>query len=209
MKLGEMKIHSYSFSFPTEETPAWSASVDRWYQLDPFSYGLVAGYHHWKQNLNSLPLSLVILGSAGASNETDRSFAKSGAVSPSKFVHTLPNVRVTPLLQSLNWTGPVLCLQNDPETLQQALREAMGFLGKKFPVIWILSVVREKIHYKARCLELLEMNGEVEIHQGDLSALSIVKEDLLFLKWLGEFRTIGEGFTIQDYELRKKESSRE
>src|SRR4051812_32368269 len=92
-----LKIHRFDFEYPTQVEPSWSKAVSRWYQLDAFAYGLVEGYDRFKKHL--CKPSLIILASPEASNETDRAFVETGALSPSKFAHTLPNIRCSPLCQ--------------------------------------------------------------------------------------------------------------
>src|SRR4051794_13717675 len=132
---------SYNFWFPAQMEPLWSHQVERWYQLDAYSYGLAQAYFSWKGQLEDRP-DFIILASPEASNRTDFLFAKTGGTSPSKFVHTLPNVRSSSLCQIIGWNGPLLCLQNDPYTLATGLREAADLLVSPFKRIWVLGVTR-------------------------------------------------------------------
>lgn len=138
--------HSLSFDFPATVEPAWAAKVDRWYQLDAFAYGLSQAWWQLQTELSARP-SFILLASPGASNETDWNFARGGATSPSKFVHTLPNVRASALCQVMDWAGPMLCLQNDPETLESAIAEGTRMLGAQWPLIWVMNVVGGAGHY--------------------------------------------------------------
>jgi hypothetical protein len=130
---------SFSFPFPAPIEPNWKTKVDRWYQLDAPAYGLAEFYEQHRAQLNSPP-DLIVLASPSASNATDYQFASQGAQSPAKFVHTLPNIRVSPLCQVMNWNGPVLCVQNGEKTLESAINEAKYLLSDQLKRIWVLSV---------------------------------------------------------------------
>lgn len=131
---------SAKIPFPAKETPTWAAMSDRWYQLDQPGYSLPQAFTLLKEDLGALP-DLILLASPQASNPTDRDFARSGANSPSKFVHTLPNIRAVSLLQAMEWSGPLLCVQNDPSTLESAVEEAELELETKPELkrIWVIS----------------------------------------------------------------------
>jgi hypothetical protein len=136
-----LQHHRFSFTFPAASEPSWSQKVERWYQLDAAAYGLVQGFSELRESLGSRP-DMIVLASPRASNSTDRSFAVTGASSPSKFVHTLPNVRGAPLLQVMGWGGPVICVQDDPQTILNGIDQALGFLetDSRLHRIWVLSV---------------------------------------------------------------------
>lgn len=127
------------YVFPIKEPPEWANQIDRWYQLDAFAYGLPEAYFSLKR-LNETPPDLILLASAASSNETDFHFAQSGANSPSKFVHTLPNIRGSTLCQLMHWKGPLLCIQHDPTTQITALSEAIDLISASRKKIWIWSV---------------------------------------------------------------------
>jgi 3-oxoacyl-(acyl-carrier-protein) synthase len=129
----------WNFSFPVKTEPEWKEKVDRWYQLDAFSYGLAEFYSLHSEKLGPSP-SMILLASPGASNDTDLQFVKTGASSPGKFVHTLPNIRGSALCQVMNWSGPLLCLEHDPRTHESAVQEAKHLLSPTRPVIWVLGV---------------------------------------------------------------------
>ena len=151
------------FTFPIKEEPRWKTEVDRWYQLDPFSYALTHFYSESELNHFKKP-SMIILASPAASNETDRSFVETGASSPGKFVHTLPNVRCSPLCQVMKWTGPVLCLQKDPSTQISAIQEAAWFLDEKNQDIWVLSVRGKSNHFVAEAFVLGMNESKTNAH---------------------------------------------
>ena len=131
---------SFHFEHPAKEEPIWKNIIERWYQLDAFAYGLAQAYTIWKPRIHSSP-AMILLASPQASNETDFQFARGGATSPAKFVHTLPNIRCSPLCQIMEWSGPVLCIQKDPLTQVHAFREAAALIesGGATP-IWVISV---------------------------------------------------------------------
>jgi hypothetical protein len=83
----------------------------------------------------------MIVSSPRASNATDRAFTSSGASSPSKFVHTLPNIRAVSLLQVMEWRGPLLCVQDDPQTIRHAIDLALAYFESDAELrsVWVLS----------------------------------------------------------------------
>jgi hypothetical protein len=135
----------FEYGFPSPATPAWSGSVERWYQMDAMSFGLAEGAARWQDVPRP---DLVLLASPGGSMETDTAFVRAGATSPSRFVHTLPNIRAVGFCQVLAWHGPVLCFQNDPTTCLTALREAGGWT-KEYPTIWVVGTRKTARGYEA------------------------------------------------------------
>lgn len=119
-----IRAHSIEIPFPAKEAPTWASKSDRWYQLDQPGYSFPQAYTLLKEILGPHPEYLV-LASPKASNQTDRDFVTTGASSPSKFVHTLPNIRAVSLLQAMEWAGPMLCVQSDPRTLLAGLETAL------------------------------------------------------------------------------------
>jgi hypothetical protein len=134
----------FDFIHPAPVEPLWKNKVDRWYQLDASAYGLAEFYQQYASELGTHP-DLIVLASPAASNLTDRQFVSLGAQSPAKFVHTLPNIRISPLCQVMAWNGPVLCLQNGKNTLESALTEAKYLLDDCNQNIWVLSVKDFKV----------------------------------------------------------------
>ncbi len=128
-----MKHFSFKYDYPTKTQPEWAPQVERWYQLDAAAYGLTELYWRHRAELRPLP-DQIFLASPGASNLTDWQFA-SGPPSPSKFVHTLPNIRSAPLLQVMKWSGRVFCIQKDPSTIVAAIHEASHVGGRS----WVVS----------------------------------------------------------------------
>jgi hypothetical protein len=121
----EGHAHHAKIAYPATDPPFWAPLVERWYQLDPFAYRLPEAFARF--NVAARP-SRILLACAGASNFTDHAFATGGAASPTKFAHTLPNIRASALLSVMRWDGPVLSLHRNPTTLACSFREA--FEGK-------------------------------------------------------------------------------
>lgn len=144
--------------------PAWQDRVERWYQLDACAYALCeAGFQLQRQYQWRRP-DLILLSSAGGSNATDLAFAQGGASSPAKFVHTLPNIRGSSLCQVLDWSGPILCLQNGEHTLSSGLLEAIAFLSTR-SCVWVLA--NDAVETKVTCLSLHHAHDEFEILESD------------------------------------------
>ncbi|MEQ1878115.1 MAG: hypothetical protein ABL958_15840 [Bdellovibrionia bacterium] len=201
MKQVFMNVHIHEFSHPSPGEPAWKDKIARWSQLDFAAFGLVEAYESLKAGL-SRP-SFIVLASPGASNETDRKFAIGGGASPSLFVHTLPNIRCSPLLQVMEWSGPVLCVQNDPQTFVAGVREAFSFVGAEHPVVWVVAVeYRAFDPHGAFILELNERDGDFVIVE-DIKGLRGGNE-AADKDWLGWLET-GAG----DFELPGGLSARE
>jgi hypothetical protein len=154
---GTLDLHE--FDFPSDREPAWQAQVERWYQVDAASFGLC---ELW-QNTAKGPLpSIIFLASPGGCNEMDALFARTGATSPSKFVYTLPSIRSSALLQVLGWHGPILCLQDDPQTVMSAIREAADVLAPG-ETAWILGHQRKEKHVAFRIA--LGSEGTLDLKQ--------------------------------------------
>jgi hypothetical protein len=151
---GRIRIHD--FAYPTKNEPIWKDSVERWYQLDAAAYGLCEVFTH-SHVTDRRPPGLIVLASPGGSNHTDSLFIEGDAGSPAKFVHTLPNIRVSSLLQVMGWAGPALCLQNDPFSVSTAIAQATILLDNKFCCIWIFgcqALWSSKNGYQAFQIEL-------------------------------------------------------
>lgn len=194
-----LNYFSFEFTYPISKEPEWAAKVERWYQLDAPAYGLTELY--WR-NRTSLPDSpeWIFLASPGASNPTDAQFAKSAAPSPAKFVHTLPNIRSAPLLQVMNWSGPVLCLQNGANTLLSSLAEAYEVMGKK--PVWVVGVTLEGSVWTAHIF-VLGADGHLKI--GKTPAQELAKSTLHdkdWLTWLKQGNQQPEPFVAAGLEVR-------
>ena len=123
-------------------TPAWAQKIDRWYQLDETSFAFCEALHHWNYLQDHPKPQQVLLALEGASNLADfefaADFALNRAMSPSKFVYTLPNVCASVLFQLLEISAPVFCLNQGRETLAFAQAEARE-LAKQVPTVWLFS----------------------------------------------------------------------
>lgn len=146
----EFGYYYWDFTFPSPSEPEWASFSDRWYQLDAPCFGLMDGYYNLQKRFPTPPHQ-IILASPLASNETDLSFFESGQKSPSKFIHTLPNIRASTLCEYLGWKGPLLCIQNDPITLIQGLFESHQFFIHNKKTIWTLSIEKKEgdHHYRS------------------------------------------------------------
>ena len=155
MRIG-VNHHIHSFGVDRTQVPDWHQRVDRWYQLDEAAYGLVDAYFHCLSGLSSRP-DLMVLASPAASNYTDFDFVKSGAMSPSLFVHTLPNIRSAPLLQAMEWKGPLLCIQAGRRTFLSGFVEGIEMAARHEQNVWILGVFqnRKDLQNKVHIIELL------------------------------------------------------
>jgi hypothetical protein len=141
--------------FPLRAAPEWSIEVERWYQLDGAAAALAELYWRERPALSAAHPAWIFLASPGASNLTDAQFTR-GAPSPAKFVHTLPNVRVAPLLALMKWSGPVFCAQRDPRTVLTALSEAFALSKSSAEPVWIVSAGATDQGWKGRCFVLDE-----------------------------------------------------
>ncbi len=180
-----LEHHSLSFEFPALSEPDWAAKVDRWYQLDAYAYGLSQAWWQLRGQLGERP-ALLILASPGASNETDWNFARTGATSPSKFVHTLPNVRASALCQVMDWSGPMLCVQQDPQTVVSGIREGAGLLGAQWPRVWVMSILKNSAgHYETHVFVLAVSEKLAGPEQFELKqVIAQGSQDSYFMAWL-------------------------
>ncbi len=151
-----MKERRFLYDFPSVTEPEWAPRVERWYQLDALAYGLVESWWHWRDL--GTP-SLIVAASPGASNESDRRFL-AAAPSAVRFVHTLPSVRVAPLCQVMQWTGPVVCIQDGDRTLATAVEEAALLVGPEYPRVWALGVWKDGGRYRVDCWDVCYSSDE-------------------------------------------------
>ena len=130
-------LYRHKLNWPPEKEPFWGKIVERWYQLDAAAYSLVETYSILEKNFAKKPFFLILASPLG-SMETDFLFARSGASSPSKFVHTLSNIRGSSLMQVMDWQGPLICFQNDPITWLTGLNEAIDLSSDVNHEIWVI-----------------------------------------------------------------------
>lgn len=101
--------------------PVWAPKIKRWSQLDQESFAVAEATHRCLNFLGK-PDQLVILSSQGSA-QTDFLFAHSKKISPSYFVHTLPNVRSLAFSSLTAWEGPVFCFSQGKHSLVRFLHE--------------------------------------------------------------------------------------
>lgn len=171
---------SYNFSFPLKTEPEWAQKVERWYQLDAPAMGLAEVYWRHRARLVDSP-AWILLASPGASNSTDFQFATT-APSPAKFVHTLPNIRSAALLQLMNWSGPVLCIQKDPNTILAAMREGLSLAREIQAPVWIASVTGAANGSLVAHLFIIDKEGPLKIRE--IESQNMANEDSHDRQWL-------------------------
>ena len=133
-------MNSFIFNFMNLNfpEPAWRSKVERWYQIDPPSFALCESFWQNQDFLAKSP-DLILLNSPEASYKTDRQFAKT--LSPSKFVHTLPNVRSSALFQLIPWRGPLFSTVGD---FSDTLTWGQEILAKgRYKRLWAINVKEE------------------------------------------------------------------
>ncbi len=161
----QIRNHVISITHPTKTTPEWSDHVERWYQLDAAAFAVAESYWRLKDQFTRMP-DLIIMGSFGASNLTDYHFAQSvlsGTPSAQKFVHSLPNVRSSSLCQVMRWHGPLLCIQQDPNSFETAVSEARRLIKAGGPGnVWCIGVTHSEVYEKHQVLwtEVTEDGGK-------------------------------------------------
>lgn len=109
---------------PPSQEPAWAGQVERWYQLDEVSYVFCEALYQWQGLTEFEKPETIFLALPGASNLADRDFVETGAVSPAKFVYTLPNICISVIFQMLGFHGRVVCFNKGETTLSFAQDEA-------------------------------------------------------------------------------------
>lgn len=195
------RIHEFASTRAAGEAPPqWASQVSRWSQLDSAAYGVTDAVFHWKNTL-ARP-DLIVLASPGASNETDRRFALGGASSPSLFVHTLPNIRCSPCLQVMEWSGPVLCVQNDPTTFVAGVREGFALLNDELPVIWVIAVESRLSDSHGVYLVELKVSGDGSHQIFEAPGLPSEMKDKDWLNWL---ESGGENFVLDGLKIESNE----
>lgn len=104
-------------------TPVWAEQIKRWSQLDEASFVLAEAV---SKNMDFFAEGfdqLVVVSTQG-SLHTDRLFVNDVKISPSNFVHTLPNVRSIVFSVLTKWEGPLFCLSQGTHSLVSFLNEA-------------------------------------------------------------------------------------
>ncbi len=110
-------------TFDKTQSPEWADKIKRWAQLDEASYAVAEAV--WKnRDFLSSGFDQLILTSTQGSSHTDYSFVSDVKISPSHFVHTLPNVRSIVFSILTGWEGPLYCFSKKQHTLVSFLSEA-------------------------------------------------------------------------------------
>ena len=200
-----LKSFYFPFEFPLKAMPSWAPLVERWPQLDAASVGLAQAYTHFREELGRAP-AWILLASPQASNDTDGLFVASGAASPSKFVHTLPNIRSAALLKLMEWSGPLLCLQKDPETLKSALIEGAGLLQSGAGPVWIAHLEKNKGWAASFFVLSAADEGNLRLQKTATTGFS-TSSDKDLLDWLSKNEETSVFSLAEGWEIVKSASS--
>ncbi len=103
--------------------PAWSGKIKRWSQLDAASF-IVAEATHQARDFIGNSQQVILLSTQG-SGRSDHLFAHHSKISPSYFVHTLPNVRGLAFGSISAWEGPVFCFSQGKYSLVKCFHEVI------------------------------------------------------------------------------------
>lgn len=103
--------------------PVWAPEIKRWSQLDKESFVMAEATARSLKFLGN-PEQVILLSSQGSS-PTDFLFAHSNKLSPSYFVHTLPNVRSLVFSKLSGWEGAMFCFSQGKHSLVRFLNEAL------------------------------------------------------------------------------------
>lgn len=103
-------------------TPSWAEQIKRWSQLDEASFILAEAVSKNMDFLSESFDQLIIVTTQG-SFHTDRLFVNDSKISPSNFVHTLPNVRSIVFSVLTGWEGPLYCLSQGSQSLTSFFNE--------------------------------------------------------------------------------------
>lgn len=156
MKLGfEFRLGTYKRD---KSVPSWAKKVRRWNQLDDEAF-IVA--EACEKNLDFIgnPSRVVIVSPLG-STQTDLNFAHSETLSPSDFVHTLPNVRSISLSQITGWCGEVFCFSSGYNSLIKSLINSLCTYNENEEVL-IISLIQNKDNYFCDLYKITEASGQM------------------------------------------------
>ncbi len=109
------------------EAPVWSTLVERWNQLDDTCFTFCEALCQWGYLAGVPRPDCIFLVLPQASNQADYDFVSSGAISPAKFIFTLPNICASVLFQILKHSGRTFCLSSGEKSIDFALTEALAF----------------------------------------------------------------------------------
>jgi hypothetical protein len=102
--------------------PSWASKIKRWSQLDDASFVLAQASSDCFDFLRWDYEQLIVVSTQG-SGKTDRQFITDKKISPSHFVHTLPNVRTIVFSLITGWEGEMYCLSLGKKSLVNFLKE--------------------------------------------------------------------------------------
>lgn len=163
------KIYYYKKSFSIQvdrrQAPPWSEKVDRWYQLDHPSFVFCQAY--WELEIVEKNCTdFLIIASDYASNQSDLNFVLDAPpFKPMYFVHTLPSIRAAPLLQLMQKELPVICISQEYQSLEKALRTAEALMdpakNRQSVDIWSYSPQNSAEHCKWVRLSLQKLNDHL------------------------------------------------
>lgn len=160
--------------------PAWAGKIKRWSQLDKESLAVAEATSRYLPFLGN-PQQLIILSSQGSS-QTDSLFAHSKKISPSYFVHTLPNVRSLVFSTLTAWEGPVFCFSQGKYSLVRFLHEVAT------------------VHHQVKTL-ILNLNRVEQVYQCDFYKVGMGQTDSLnVLEYNGEVSS--NNFLLDDFTFR-------
>lgn len=151
---------NFSFHFMNQNfpEPAWKSKVERWYQIDPPSFALCESYWQNQDLLAEMP-DMILLNSPNASFKTDQNFCKT--LSPSKFVHTLPNVRTSALFQMIPWRGPMMSFVGGfADTLELGASMLATGSGKRIWAIQVLETPHLSVEWHVLTAPSPEVNND-------------------------------------------------
>lgn len=105
------------------KAPAWANKIQRWSQLDAQSYAVAESTFRHLDFFSDID-QFIILSSQG-SFQTDYLFAHGAKLSPSSFVHTLPNIRSLAFSQISGREGVMFCFSQGKHSLIKFFNEAI------------------------------------------------------------------------------------
>lgn len=125
-----------------DETPGWADKIKRWSQLDEASYVLAQAtfenLDYLKDNFDQL-----IITSTQGSSKTDHQFVSAEKVSPTHFVHTLPNVRSIVFSLLTAWEGEMFCFTKGKTSLVNFLSRAAVTDGSQSTLVININKVQD------------------------------------------------------------------
>jgi hypothetical protein len=135
-----MKTYQSLIDMKTIDQPAWKDLVERWYQLDQASKVLCQALYVWNQAGAAFDQAhaIVYIFDQG-SNQADFEFVQSQAISPAKFVYTLPSIPITLVQQMLKMSVSTYCLHIQPGVDQQ-IQDLVKALSHQYKNILVVQL---------------------------------------------------------------------